>query len=85
MNKLTRIWLDNNNVTRQHIPCKVCGEPTTMKGTKLCDGCWEVQSRLTSFLQCLNAIRYVQDILATVLRTPNNEITSTLPIPDASK
>jgi len=33
------------------VPCKTCGEPTTMMGTKLCDGCWEVESRLEKYLE----------------------------------
>lgn len=24
------------------VPCKYCGNPTKMKGTKLCDPCWEL-------------------------------------------
>lgn len=26
--------------------CKYCGKPTLMLGTKLCDGCWELESRI---------------------------------------
>lgn len=25
------------------VPCKYCGEPTKMLGTKLCDWCWELE------------------------------------------
>lgn len=25
------------------IPCRFCGEPTRMLGTKLCDPCWEIK------------------------------------------
>lgn len=32
------------------IPCKVCRTLTPMKGTKLCDLCWEVTTRLPTFL-----------------------------------
>lgn len=28
------------------VPCKWCGTPTRMKGTKMCDGCWELDSRI---------------------------------------
>jgi hypothetical protein len=24
--------------------CKYCGKPTPMPGTKLCDGCWELET-----------------------------------------
>jgi hypothetical protein len=33
------------------IPCKTCGKPTRMKGTKLCDNCFEVESRLEKYLK----------------------------------
>ncbi len=32
------------------VPCGTCGTPTTMIGTKRCTGCWEVESRLGSYL-----------------------------------
>jgi hypothetical protein len=28
------------------VPCKRCGDETRMLGTKLCDNCWELESRL---------------------------------------
>ena len=28
------------------IPCRFCGRPTPMLGTKLCDGCWEIDMRI---------------------------------------
>jgi NMD protein affecting ribosome stability and mRNA decay len=28
------------------IPCKWCGRPTRMLGTKMCDGCWELDHRI---------------------------------------
>lgn len=30
------------------VPCRVCGEPTRMLGTKLCDRCWELTTRIRS-------------------------------------
>jgi len=42
------------------IPCRICGEPTIMLGTKLCDRCWELEGRIKSdpeiALKILNAI-----------------------------
>lgn len=29
-----------------YIQCKWCGKPTKMKGTKMCDGCWELDHRI---------------------------------------
>lgn len=34
----------------EQCPCKVCGQPTRMTGTKLCDPCWEVTHRLKGFV-----------------------------------
>jgi len=68
MNMLVQTWIDNTNVTREYIPCQVCGEPTTMRGTKLCNNCWEVMSRLSPFLQCANAIQVVQELLAKAVK-----------------
>jgi hypothetical protein len=28
------------------VPCKYCEEPTEMLGTKQCDNCWEVATRI---------------------------------------
>lgn len=30
----------------QCVPCKYCGVATHMVGTKLCDRCWELESRI---------------------------------------
>jgi hypothetical protein len=29
------------------ISCRICGGDTTMKGTKLCDRCWELEKRIS--------------------------------------
>jgi len=28
------------------VPCRICGKPTPMLGTKLCDRCWELETRI---------------------------------------
>lgn len=28
------------------VPCGLCGRPTRMLGTKRCDRCWELESRI---------------------------------------
>lgn len=33
------------------VPCETCGEPTTYTGTKRCNGCWEVESRLADYVR----------------------------------
>ena len=30
----------------EEIPCRICKESTRMLGTKLCDGCWELETRI---------------------------------------
>jgi hypothetical protein len=30
------------------VPCTLCGKPTLMLGTKLCDSCWEISRRIES-------------------------------------
>jgi hypothetical protein len=34
----------------KHMPCNTCARPTPMIATGLCDGCWEVQSRLRAYI-----------------------------------
>ena len=36
---------------RPTCPCETCGRPTPMLGTKRCDGCWEVESRLLDYIR----------------------------------
>ena len=31
---------------KEEIPCRLCKEPTRMLGTKLCDRCWELETRI---------------------------------------
>jgi hypothetical protein len=45
------------------IPCKTCETPTKMLGTKLCDSCYEIESRLDSYLSNENAIKYIYSLL----------------------
>lgn len=63
MNVLVQLWINDCRVDRTHIPCQICGGPTSFLGTKLCDGCWEVTSRLSSFLSNQNAIDFVKSEL----------------------
>lgn len=39
-----------NDTGEKTVPCETCGEPTTKTGTKRCDWCWEVESRLDGYL-----------------------------------
>ena len=32
---------------KRTIPCRLCGQPTEMLGTKLCNRCWELETRIT--------------------------------------
>jgi hypothetical protein len=33
-------------LNEQIVSCGLCGSPTRMTGTKRCDGCWELESRI---------------------------------------
>ena len=53
------------------VPCKWCEEPTPMLGTKQCDSCYELSSRISSaslpvLMQILHESR--NDIIALVIR-----------------
>ncbi len=50
-------------IKEKTIPCKTCDESTTFLGTKLCNGCWEVETRLRSYLTNNNAIKFVKAAL----------------------
>ena len=41
-------------------PCKVCGTPTEMTGTRLCDRCWEVTRRGGVFPVDIAAIKWTK-------------------------
>ncbi len=32
------------------VACRICGDDTTFIGTKLCNGCWEVDSRIDDII-----------------------------------
>ena len=35
------------NIERSEtVPCKLCGKETKMTGTKRCDACWELETRI---------------------------------------
>jgi hypothetical protein len=51
---------------RETVPCMICGRPTPMTGTKLCDGCWEVTSRLETFFRGANAWEAVRKYLPVI-------------------
>lgn len=41
------------------VPCKTCGEPTKFTGTKRCNNCYEVESRLDSYLRNPKALQLI--------------------------
>lgn len=47
------------------VPCKYCGEPTPMTGTKMCHNCWEVVRRIRLFAESANeeGVKLIRDIL----------------------
>jgi hypothetical protein len=34
----------------EKVPCEICGTETQYTGTKRCDNCWEVETRIDYFL-----------------------------------
>lgn len=38
------------------VACKYCGEKTEMRGTKLCDSCWELEWRMSYDLELTEKI-----------------------------
>lgn len=51
---------DFNRFDQKIIKCKLCGGKTTMLGTKLCDNCWELKTRIYHNLNI--AKRIINDI-----------------------
>lgn len=45
------------------VPCKFCGDPTFMRGTKSCNQCWEVVHRLERFLSNKAGQEHVRTML----------------------
>ena len=39
-------WWENPWDPEPTVPCKWCGKETRMLGTKMCDACWELDSRI---------------------------------------
>jgi hypothetical protein len=49
------------------IPCEICGKPTPYLGTKRCNNCWEVETRLETFLESQRGREFVGDALGISL------------------
>ena len=45
-----------NNLGQELIKCRLCGNDTTMLGTKLCDRCWELETRIQADLELAERI-----------------------------
>lgn len=45
------------------VDCQICGEVTSMIGTKLCDNCWEITKRIDNFLESENGKKYIRNKL----------------------
>ena len=42
------------------VPCKICGRPTRMLGTTLCNDCYEIDSRLSGLAKNPQARAYLR-------------------------
>lgn len=47
----------------EEIPCRLCEKPTPMLGTKLCDRCWELETRIRNDPEL--ALKILGDVLST--------------------
>jgi len=56
--------------TERTIPCRLCGRPTPMLGTKLCNPCWETDRAVTSNP---DLARKILAGMASPMATPTNE------------
>lgn len=45
------------------VPCDVCGTPTTFLGTRRCNNCWEVESRLAQYLKSPAGQTYARNLM----------------------
>jgi len=69
--------MEQNPEGTKTVPCKWCDTPTPMLGTKECDGCWElrtrlVQSKQTILVSMLNVER--PDLLVMVKETKDENL-----------
>lgn len=48
---------------QETVPCETCGEPTTFLGTKRCNNCYEVESRLDQYLASIGGLEVVVEKL----------------------
>lgn len=53
------VWVDTVNPP-EAVPCKWCGKPTAMLGTKMCDRCWELDGQIRRDLEI--AIKIIKSI-----------------------
>jgi hypothetical protein len=53
------------------VPCKTCGKLTGMIHTKLCNGCWEVETRLERYVQSSKGLEFVKCLVAKVTEGAN--------------
>ena len=50
------------------IPCRLCGDPTNSLGTKLCDGCWEVDARIERMVEDCKDAAWLKDVREAINR-----------------
>lgn len=55
------------------VDCTYCGQHTTNTGTKLCDSCWEVDTRIATFLISPNARVKVRKLLREIEGNEENK------------
>lgn len=76
------------NADDSQVPCSTCGAATINTGTKRCNACWEVESRLEDYLRRggVNAQDFVRKLLLTSLaRKPDTGIESKMGVEGKSE
>lgn len=61
-----------NRFKQEVIPCKTCGRSTTMLGTKQCDRCYELDSRIRSDPDLARKLLAQTDWIRTTDQVPEN-------------
>jgi hypothetical protein len=59
---------------RETVPCDTCGQPTPYKGTRRCDNCWEVESRLAAYLESEKGREFIKQAFREFIKQALREL-----------
>lgn len=52
---------DFSKIVPKTVPCKWCGKPTPMLGTRMCDRCWELEHRIVMDIELAKKMIFFLD------------------------